>query len=67
MPKKAVFSKSGFFDTAFALFESKGLEAITARNWEKHFLLPQHLYTTSISSITDLKNETYICCKRQIS
>ena len=35
MPKKAVFSKKQIFDTAFALFESKGLEAITARNLGK--------------------------------
>lgn len=57
MPKKAVFSKKQIFDTAFALFESKGLEAITARNLGKALSSSPAPIYAHYSSITDLKNE----------
>lgn len=57
MPKKAVFSKKQIFDTAFALFESKGLEAITARNLGKALSSSPAPIYAHYSSITELKNE----------
>ncbi len=57
MPKKAVFSKKQIFDTAFALFESKGLEAITARNLGKALSSSPAPIYAHYSSITELTNE----------
>lgn len=65
MPKKAVFSKKQIFDTAFALFESKGLEAITARNLGKALSSSPAPIYAHYSSITDLKNELISVAKNK--
>lgn len=57
MPKKAVFSKKQIFDQAFALFETKGLEAITARNLGKALSSSPAPIYAHYDSITELKNE----------
>ena len=65
MPKKAVFSKKQIFDTAFALFESKGLEAITARNLGKALSSSPAPIYAHYSSITELKNELIFVAKER--
>lgn len=65
MPKKAVFSKEQIFNTAFALFESKGLETITARNLGKALSSSPAPIYAHYSSITELKNELIFVAKER--
>ena len=57
MPKKSLFKKEEIFNTAYELFESKGLEAITARNLAKALdSSPAPIYNY-YNSMEDLKTE----------
>lgn len=65
MPKKAVFSKKQIFDQAFVLFETKGLESITARNLGKALSSSPAPIYAHYDSITELKNELISVAKNR--